>query len=306
MAHSLVAAAVGVPAPLHGPVGVRGQAAQDAGVDGQSSQAIVSEQHCLASARGAGDELVLGTGLVEDLQALLTHRVQAGKDARTLASEVVGVTAGGAVQGLAGHDGSRGGGGRSGGGGGGGAQHVLVDDDVFHLVVELVVADFVGTGFALRQEALLPAHHWSCGGHHRPGGPCHVQGQVTAGLVDDDFAFTSTVPRHSGGWGIARLRDGHRALSGELLRLDDLDGVHGDGDGLTPEAGHSHVFEGGRERGCGSYQRWTTLPGSGQRGKTWAPSVKSAIRGNVGTNGCLHVSLTDPPCGGRYYQPESL
>jgi len=107
LAHSLVAAAVGLPAPLHGPVGVRGQAAQDAGVDGQGSQTVVGEQHGLAPARGTGDELVLGAGLVEDLQALLTHRVQAGEDARTLAREVVGVTAGGAVQGLAGHHGSR-------------------------------------------------------------------------------------------------------------------------------------------------------------------------------------------------------
>lgn len=115
--------------------------------------------------------------------------------------------------------------------------------------MELVVADFVGTGFALRQEALLPAHYGGRGGHHGPGRPCYIQGQVAAGLVDDDFAFTPAVPRHSGWWGIARLGDWHRALSGELLRLDDLDGVHGDGNGLTPEAGHSHVFGGGRERG---------------------------------------------------------
>ncbi len=100
--------------------------------------------------------------------------------------------------------------------------------------MELVVADFVGTSFALRQEALLPARHGGCGRHHRPGGACNVQGQVAAGLVDDDFAFTTTVPCHSGGWGIPWLGDGHRALSGELLRLDDLDGVHGDGDRLTP------------------------------------------------------------------------
>lgn len=117
LTHSLIAAAIGVPAPLHGTVGVRGQAAQNAGVDGQSSQAIVSEQHRLAPTRGARDELVLGTGLVEDLQALLTHRVQAGEDARTLPGKVIRVTAGGAVQGLAGHDGPRGRGRRRGGGG---------------------------------------------------------------------------------------------------------------------------------------------------------------------------------------------
>lgn len=220
--------------------------------------------------------------------------MQAGEDARALAGEVVGVAAGGAVEGLAGHDGSRGGGGRGGGGGGGGAQHVLVDYDVFHLVVELVVADLVGTGFALRQEALLPARHGGRGGHHRPGGPRYVQGQVAAGLVDDNLAFTSAVPRHSGGRGIARLGDGDWALSGELLRLDDLDGVHGDGDGLTPEAGHSHVCGGGRETGCGSNQRWTSLLGSVQGGKDCAPALKSAIGGDMGTDGCLHVSLRDP------------
>lgn len=241
MAHSLVAAAVSVPAPLHGPVRVRGQAAQDAGVDGQSSQAIVSEQHRLTPTRGAGDELVFGTGLVEDLQALLTHRVQAGEDTRTLAGKVVGVTAGGAVQGLAGHHGPRGRGGR-GGRSGGRAQHVLVDDDVLHLVVELVVADFVGTGFALRQEALLPARHRYWGGHDRPGGPRHLQSQVAARLIDDDFTLAAAIPRHSGRRGVARLCDRHGALSGELLRLDDLNGVHGDGDGLAPEAGHSHSF----------------------------------------------------------------
>lgn len=231
--------------------------------------------------------------------------MQAGEDARALAGEVVGVTAGGAVQGLARHDGPRGGGGRSGGGGGGGAQHVLVDYDVFHLVVELVVADFVGTGFALRQEALLPARHGGRWGHHRPGGASDVQGQVAAGLVDDDFAFTSAVPRHSGGRGIARLGDRHRALSGELLRLDDLDGVHGDGDGLTPEAGHSHVFGGGGGRGCGSYQRWTPLPGSGQGEKNWALSLKSAIRGNMGTDSCLHVSLRDPTVSLSLYEEKT-
>lgn len=203
--------------------------------------------------------------------------MQAGEDAWTLAGEVVGVTAGGAVQGLAGHDGSRGGGGGSRGGGGGGAQHVLVDDDVLHLVMELVVADFIGTGFALRQEALLPAQDGGRRGHHGPGGACHVQGDIAAGLVDDDFAFTSTVPRHSGWRGIAWLGDGNRALSGELLRLDDLNRVHGDGDRLTPEAGHSHVFGGGRDRGCGSYQRWTHLPGSGQGENNWALALKSAI-----------------------------
>lgn len=255
MTHSLVAAAVGVPAPLHRPVGVRGQAAQDAGVDGQCSQAIVSEQDCLTPARRAGDELVLGTGLVEDLQAFLTYRVQAGEDAWTLPGKVVGVAAGGAVQGLAGHDWPRGGGGGSGGRGGGGAQHILVDYDVFHLVVELVVAYFVGTSFTLRQEALLPANHWSWGGHHRPGGTCDVQSQIAAGLVDNDLSFSSAIPCHSWGRGIAGLGDRHRALSGKLFRLDDLDGVHGDGDGLTPEAGHSHVFRGGRERGCGSNQQ---------------------------------------------------
>lgn len=166
--------------------------------------------------------------------------MQAGQDARTLASKVIGVTTGGTVQGLTWHDRTRGGG-RSGGGGGGGAQHILIDNDVLHLVVELVVADFVGTGFALSQEALLSAHYGGRRGHHRPGRPCHVQGQVTAGLIDDYFAFTSAIPCYSGRGRIARLGDGHRALSGELLRLDDLDGVHGDGDGLAPEAGHSQV-----------------------------------------------------------------
>lgn len=269
MAHSLVAAAVGLAAPLHGPVGVRGQAAQDAGVDGQGSQAIVSEQHRLAPAGGTGDELVLGTGLVEDLQALLAHRVQAGEDARTLARKVVGVTAGGAVQRLAGHDGPRGGrGGRGGGRGGGGAQHVLVDDDVVHLVVELVVADVVGTGFALRQEALLPTRQGrGRRGRHLPGGARDLQGQVAAGLVDDDFAFASAVPRHPGGWCIAGLGDGNGALSGELLRLDDLDGVHRDADRLAPETGHPHVvYRWKGERGCGSDRRWSPPPpGSGGR-----------------------------------------
>lgn len=297
LAHSLVAAAVGVPAPLHGPVGVGGQAAQDAGVDGQGSQAVVGEQHRLAAARGAGDELVLGAGLVEDLQTLLAHRVQAGEDARPLAGKVVGVAAGGAVQRLARHDGPGGGRGRGGGGGGGGgAQHVLVDDDVLHLVVELVVADLVGTGLALRQEALLPSHHGGGGGHHGSGGPCDVQGQVAAGLVDDDLALAAAVPRHSGRRGVAGLGDGHRTLPGELLRLDDLDGVHGDGDGLAPEAGHSHVpgeAEVWAERGCGSYQRWTPLPGSG-RGET-IRTLNSAIGRDMGADGCLHVCLGDLP-----------
>ena len=254
LAHSLIAAAVGVPSPLDGPVGVGGQTAQDAGVDGQGSQAVVSEQHRFTSARGAGDELVLGTGLVEDLQTLLAHRVQAGQDARTLAREVVGVAAGGAVQGLAGHHraagGGGGGGGRGGGGrgGGGGAQHVLVDYYVLHLVVELVVADLVGTGFARRQEAGIPAQHRGHLGHHRPGRPRHVQGQVAAGLVDYDLALAAAVPRHPGGRGEARLGDGHGTLSGELLRLNDLDGVHGDGDRLASEAGHSHRSGSGRTR----------------------------------------------------------
>lgn len=174
--------------------------------------------------------------------------MQAGEDARTLAGKVVGVTARGAVQGLAGHDGPRGGGGRggAGGGGGGGAQDVLVDDDVLHLVVELVVADLVGTGFALRQEALLPASHGGRRGHHGPrrghAGAHHLQGQVAAGLVDDDLPLASAVPRDPGRRGVARLGDGHRALPGELLRLDDLDGVHWDGDGLASEAGHSLVW----------------------------------------------------------------
>ena len=78
LAHGLVAAAVGLAAPLHGGAGVGGQAAQQAGVDGERRQAVVREQHRLAPAGGAGDELVLGTGLVQDLQTFLAHGVQAG------------------------------------------------------------------------------------------------------------------------------------------------------------------------------------------------------------------------------------
>lgn len=256
LAHSLVAAAVRLPPPLHGPVGVGGQTAQDAGVDGQGSQAIVGEQHRFAAARGAGDELVLGAGLVEDLQTLLAHRVQAGQDAGALAREVVGVAAGGAVQGLAGHHRARGGGGGGGGrrrrGGGGGAQHVLIDDHVLHLVVELVVADLVGTGFALRQEAGVPAQHRGHLGHQGPGRARHLQAQLAARLVHDDLALAAppadpaaAVPGHPGGRGVARLGDGHWTLAGELLRLDNLDGVHGDGDRRAPEAGHSHGCGGG-------------------------------------------------------------
>lgn len=108
--------------------------------------------------------------------------------------------------------------------------------------MELVVADFIGTGFALRQEALLPARHGGRGRHHWPGRARYVQCQVAAGLINNDFPLTAAVPRHSGWRRIAGLGDWHRALSGELLRLYNLDGVHGDGDGLTPEAGHSHFF----------------------------------------------------------------
>ena len=220
--------------------------------------------------------------------------MQAGENTRTLPGKVVSVTTGGAVQGLAGHDGPRGGRG-SGGGCGGGAQHILIDYDVVHLVMELVVADFVGTGFALRQEALLPAHHGGRRGHHRPGRPCDFQCQVAAGLVDDDFTFTATIPRHSGWWGIAWLSDGHRALSGKLFRLNDLDGVHGDGDGLTPEAGHSHTFGDVRENSCISDQCWTPLPGSAQVEEDQTPSLKSASRGYVGTDDALHVSFKGIP-----------
>lgn len=295
LTHSLVAAAVGIPTPLHRPIGIRGQAAQNAGVDGQSSQAIVSEQHRLTPTCGAGDELVLGTGLIEDLQALLTHRVQAGKNAWTLSGKIVSVTTGGAVQGLAGHDGPWGRGRGSGGGGGGRAQHILIDYDVIHLIVELVVADFIGTGFALRQEALLPAQHGGRRGNHWPGRPCDVQCQVAAGLVDDDFPFAATIPCHSGWWGIAWLSDGHRALSGKLFRLNDLDGVHGDGDGLTPEAGHSHTFGDVREKSCISDQFLTPLPGCAQVEEDQTPSLKSAIRGHMGTDDSLHVSFKDNP-----------
>lgn len=100
--------------------------------------------------------------------------------------------------------------------------------------MELVVADFVGTGFALRQEALLPACYRDWRGHHGPRRSCYVQGQVTTGLVDDDLALTAAIPRHSGGWGIAWLSDWHRTLSGKLFRLNDLDGIHGDGNRLSP------------------------------------------------------------------------
>lgn len=73
LAHRLVAAAVGISSPLYGPSRLRRQAAQDAGVDGERGQTIVGEENGLAAARGAGDELILGAGLVQDLQALLTH-----------------------------------------------------------------------------------------------------------------------------------------------------------------------------------------------------------------------------------------
>lgn len=293
LTHSLVAAAVSVPTPLHRPAGVGGQAAQNAGVDGESSQTIVSEQHRLTPACGAGNELVLGAGLVEDLQAFLTHRVQAGEDAGTLPGKVVCVAAGGAVQWFTGHDRPWGGGRwRSGGGGGGGAQYILVDDDVVHLVVELMVADFIGTGFPLRQEAVLPAHDGGRRGHHRPCRPWYVQSQVTAGLVHNDFPFTATVPRHSRRRGVPWLGDGHRAFSRELLRLNYLHGVHGDGDRLAPKAGHSHSYGILRRDGCCSNQHLTPcfLAEEDQ-----TPSLRSASRGDMGTEGALHVSFRDPP-----------
>lgn len=103
LAHRLVAAAVSVSAPLHRPSGVGRQPAQDAGVDGQRSQAVIGEEDGLAPARGAGDELVLGAGLVQNLQALLAHRVQAREDPWTLSCKVVRVSASRAVQWFAWH-----------------------------------------------------------------------------------------------------------------------------------------------------------------------------------------------------------
>lgn len=51
----------------------------------------------------------------------------------------------------------------------------------------------------------------------------------------------------------------------------------------------------GRERGCGSNQGRTPLPSSGQGEHDEALSLESAIRRDMGTDGCLHVSLRDPP-----------
>lgn len=140
LAHRLVAAAIGISSPLYGPSRLRWQAAQDAGVDGERSQTIVSEENGLAAARGARDELILGAGLVQDLQALLTHRVQAGQDSWTLPCKVVRVPASRAIQWLTWHHRARRRWRRRGGWGGWRAQDVLVHDYVIHLVVELVVA----------------------------------------------------------------------------------------------------------------------------------------------------------------------
>lgn len=99
----LVAAAFRFTPPLAtgwGSQGFRWQAAQDGCVDSQCSQAIVSEEHSLTVAGGTGDELVLRARLVKNLQALLTHRVQARQHPGPPLSDVVCVPTGGAFQGL--------------------------------------------------------------------------------------------------------------------------------------------------------------------------------------------------------------
>lgn len=103
LAHRLIAAAITIAAPLHSPCRVGWQSAENAGIDGQCGQPVVGEEHGLAAAGGAGDELVLGTGFIQDLQALLTYRVQTGENAWPLSCKVVGVSTGGAVQWFARH-----------------------------------------------------------------------------------------------------------------------------------------------------------------------------------------------------------
>lgn len=117
LAKGLVAAAVSIAAPLHrvGREGLSRQSVQDTGVHRQCGQPIVSEEHSLPLAGGAGDELVLRTGLIEDLQAFLTHGVEAGEDAGPLVGKIVHVATGGAFQGLAWR---------------GRVQHILVDDNL--------------------------------------------------------------------------------------------------------------------------------------------------------------------------------
>lgn len=136
LAEGLIATAVSVTAPLHGVGGksLGGKSVEDACVHCQGSQSIVSEQYGLPLAGGAGDELVLRAGLIEDLQALLTYRVQTGEDARTFVSEVVHVPTGRALQRL-----TR----------GGRVQHVLVHDHLIRWGRWLAMVADLRAAFAL-------------------------------------------------------------------------------------------------------------------------------------------------------------
>jgi len=230
LAEGLVAAAVGVAAPLDGVGGQRlgRQSVEDTGVDGQRRQPVVGEEDGLPLAGGAGDELVLGAGLVEDLQALLAHRVQAGEDAGPLVGEVVHVAAGGALEGLAGRR---------------GVQHVLVDDDLVRRRLP-VVADLRAALPLALVPALSPRQGGSPGQRQGAGGGIQG-GDVPARLVDDDLGLGG--PRalgHEGrlaarGRRVARLRG---LQLRKLLRVDDLHRLHLNDDLLPFQTRHEYRF----------------------------------------------------------------